>query len=188
VSSVARDAGEPVNSLAGDAEQVASRVIHQLARLGASVATAESLTAGLVSATLATVPGASGVLRGGVVAYATDLKVSLLQVPAALTAERGAVDAQVAAAMASGARRLLAATHAIATTGVAGPAQVDGVPVGTVFVACDGPEGGRVRALHLPGDRNAVRWASVVAALELLLETLPQVRGTVWPAREFPST
>ncbi|MFP5336346.1 MAG: CinA family protein [Actinomycetes bacterium] len=136
---------------------------------GLTVAVAESLTAGLVAARLADVPGASAVLRGGVVAYATDLKTSLLGVDPALLAVVGAVDAEVAAQMATGVRERLGADLGVATTGVAGPDPQDGRPPGTVYVAVATPSTTRVRAEQLAGDRAAVRRAAVDAALDLLL-------------------
>ena len=156
---------------------LARQVVARLSARGETLATAESLTAGLVSATVADVPGASVVLRGGLVTYATDLKVSELAVPAALVAERGAVDGDVAAAMAVGTARRLTATHGLATTGVAGPTEQDGGPVGTVFVAHSGPGGITVRHLQLAGDRGAVRRGSVAAALRLLLEVTAPPMG-----------
>lgn len=164
-------------------------VIAGLTAAGLTVAVAESLTAGSVSAALADVPGASAVLRGGVVAYATDVKAAVLGVDAALLAEHGAVHPEVAAQMARGARRVLAAAVGVATTGVAGPTPQDGQPVGTVFVAVssgnaseedrrpgpevEGPE--RVVALHLAGDRAAVRRASATAALQLLADLVAEL-------------
>jgi nicotinamide-nucleotide amidase len=139
---------------------------------GLTIATGESLTAGLLAARIADVPGASAVLRGGVVAYATDLKAALLGVPAELLAERGAVDPDVALAMAAGARERLRTDLGVATTGVAGPDPQDGVSPGTVFVAVAWPGGGRVRQLDVDGDRPAVRDVTVREALALLLETL----------------
>jgi nicotinamide-nucleotide amidase len=153
--------------------RLAHEVVARLTARGQTLATAESLTAGLVSATVADVPGASVVLRGALVTYTTDLKVSELGVSAALLAERGAVDGDVAAAMAAGVARRLGATHGLATTGVAGPTEQDGKAVGTVFVAHAGPGGVAVRRLQLPGNRAAVRRGSVEAALSLLLETTP---------------
>jgi nicotinamide-nucleotide amidase len=150
-------------------------VVRLAAGAGLTVAVAESLTAGLVCAGIADVPGASAVLRGGVVAYATDLKASQLDVPAGLLAERGAVDPDVALAMAAGARGRLAADLGVATTGVAGPDSQDGVPPGTVFVAVCWPGGARARRLQLDGDRNAVRRAATAQALELLVEILTEV-------------
>ncbi|OQR58801.1 damage-inducible protein CinA [Streptomyces maremycinicus] len=145
-----------------------------------TLAVAESLTGGLVAAEITAVPGASKVFRGSVTAYATDLKHALLAVDADLLAARGAVDAQVAAEMAAGVRKALGADWGIATTGVAGPDPQDGQPVGTVFVAVDGPSGaasgsaggGKVEALRLNGDRAEIRRESVRSVLALLLTEL----------------
>lgn len=154
---------------ASGADPVAAAVVTALMARGETVAVAESLTGGLVAAALTSVPGASAVVRGGVVSYATDLKASLLGVPEGLLAARGPVDAGVAQAMAVGVRRLCAATYGLATTGVAGPDPQDGVAVGTVFVAVAGPEGEpAVEPLMLPGDRWEVRAATVAAALRAL--------------------
>jgi len=145
-----------------------------LARLrarGETLATAESLTGGLLAAMIVDVPGASRVFRGGLVVYATDLKARLAGVPAALLAERGPVDPDVAAALAAGARQRCGADWGLGTTGVAGPDPQDGHPVGTVFVAVDGPVV-RVRALTLTGTRPEIRQAAAVAVLDLLAEVL----------------
>ena len=150
----------------------AADLVALLTAAGQTVAVAESLTGGLVAAALTDVPGASVVVRGGVVAYATDLKAQVLGVDEVLLAEQGAVHAEVVGQMASGVRALMGATYGLATTGVAGPDQVDGKPVGTVFVAVAGPAASRVRALSLPGDRGDVRALSVRAALHLLAEEL----------------
>lgn len=138
---------------------------------GLTVAVAESLTAGLVAARLADVPGASDVLRGGVVAYASDLKASLLGVDAGLLRRVGAVDPQVATQMARGVRERLGADIGVATTGVAGPDPADGRPPGTVYVAVATDRTSQVLGEHLPGDRAAVRAATVDLALTLLLTT-----------------
>jgi nicotinamide-nucleotide amidase len=143
-------------------------LVRALAARGVTVAAAESLTAGLVAARLADVPGASAVLRGGVVAYATPLKAAVLGVDAALLAAGGAVQAEVAEQMASGAARLLGADVGVATTGVAGPEPQDGRPVGTVFVAVAGAGRPAVEQHHLRGGRGAVRRGTVAAALALL--------------------
>ena len=145
-------------------------VIAACRRAGLTVAVAESLTAGLVAARLADVPGASAVLRGAVVAYASDLKHSLLGVDADLLARSGPVQREVAEQMADGVRRALGADLAVATTGVAGPDPQDGVPPGTVFLALSTPSGTRAREARLSGDRRAVREAAVALALGLLLE------------------
>jgi nicotinamide-nucleotide amidase len=147
----------------------AGEVVRRLAERGQTLAVAESLTGGLLAATVVDVPGASAVFRGGLVVYATDLKASLAGVPRSLLAERGPVDPQVALALAAGARDRCAADWGLGTTGVAGPDPQDGVAVGTVYVACAGPDGAaQVRTLRLAGDRAAVRRDSVTAALDLL--------------------
>lgn len=147
----------------------AREVVAGLAAAGQTLAVAESLTGGLLAARLVDVPGASAVLRGGVVPYATDLKHRLLGVDPDLLAARGAVDPEVAAQMAAGGRARLGADWGLATTGVAGPDPQDGTAPGTVYVAVAGPATAQVRALHLPGDRPGIRDATVAAALELLL-------------------
>ncbi|MBO3096137.1 CinA family protein [Cellulomonas dongxiuzhuiae] len=154
------------------ARDVAAELLAALARRGWTLAVAESLTGGLVTATLVEVPGASAVLRGGVVAYATDLKGTMLGVDAGLLAERGAVDPDVARAMASGARSRLGADVGLATTGVAGPDPQGGHPPGTVHVAVATPRTVRVRTLDLQGDRAAVRAAACAGALALALDVL----------------
>jgi nicotinamide-nucleotide amidase len=152
---------------------LAVRAHELLLARGETVATAESLTAGLVAAALAEVPGASATLRGGVVTYATDLKATLAGVPESLLAERGAVDPEVAAAMASGVRERLGATWGVALTGVAGPDPQDGQPVGTVFVAIAGPGAVLdVRRLALAGGRAAIRAAAIDAALGVLCDSV----------------
>jgi nicotinamide-nucleotide amidase len=137
-----------------------------------TLATAESLTGGLVAATLVEIPGVSAVFRGGLVVYGTDLKHSLAGVPEDLLAERGPVDPDVALDLAEGARERCGADWGLATTGVAGPEPQDGVPVGLVYVAVAGPPGRTVRELRLDGDRATVRNESVTAVLNLLVERL----------------
>lgn len=148
----------------------AAAVVAALTARGETLAVAESLTGGLLGAAVTEVPGASVVFRGGVTAYATELKGELLGVPADLLALVGAVDARVADGMAEGVRRLLRADWGLSTTGVAGPSPQDGSPVGTVFVGCAGPDGTVVRRLALSGDRDSIRRESVLAALSLLFE------------------
>ncbi|MFH8567879.1 CinA family protein [Streptomyces sp. NPDC017993] len=153
----------------------AAGALELLAGRGQSLAVAESLTGGLVAGALTAVPGASRVVRGSVTAYATDLKRAVLGVDGALLAERGAVDGEVARQMASGVRRALGADWGIATTGVAGPDPQDGQPVGTVFVAVQGPDGaGEVRRLALEGDRDRIRLDTVEAVIILLLSELTE--------------
>jgi nicotinamide-nucleotide amidase len=150
----------------------AADLVARLTAAGQTVAVAESLTGGLVAAALTEVAGASVVVRGGVLAYATDLKAQLLGVDEVLLARVGAVDADVAEQMASGVRSLMGATYGLATTGVAGPDPVDGKPVGTVYVALVGQGSSRVKALSLSGDRASIRAQSVLAVLALLAEEL----------------
>src|SRR5690606_17574795 len=109
---------------------------------GQTVATAESLTAGLLCAVLTEVPGASAVVRGGLVVYATDLKAGLAGVDRQLLAERGAVDPEVARQLAAGARERCGADWGVGLTGVAGPDPQDGVAPGTVHTGLAGPGGG----------------------------------------------
>jgi nicotinamide-nucleotide amidase len=152
-------------------EPLARAVLEGAGARGWTLAVAESLTGGLVVASLVDVPGASAVLRGGVVAYATEAKAAVLGVEPALLERRGPVDPEVAGQMASGVRRVLAADVGVATTGVAGPDPQDGHPPGEAYVAVSTPAGDRVRRLDLPGGRAEVRAGAVRAALALLLET-----------------
>ena len=151
---------------------VAAELHAALLRRGETVAAAESLTAGLFCAALAAVPGASGTLRGGAVVYATELKATLAGVGEGLLAAHGPVSPETAAALAEGIRRRCSATWGVGLTGVAGPDPVDGSPPGTVYVGTAGPPGTAVDRLALPGDRAAVRSATVDAALALLLARL----------------
>lgn len=163
-------------ALGGSAvDESAAAVIALATASGTTVAVAESLTAGLVCARLADVPGASAVLRGGVVAYATDLKASLLDVDPDLLDARGAVDQDVALAMAAGVRHRLGADVGVATTGAAGPDPADGAPPGTVYVAVVTAAAARVERLHLAGGRRDVRAGTTDAAIVLLLELLSRV-------------
>jgi nicotinamide-nucleotide amidase len=146
-------------------------LVRRLIERGETLAVVESLTGGLLAATLVEVPGVSAVFRGGLVVYATDLKATLAGVPADLLEERGPVDPDVAAALAEGGRTRCAADWALATTGVAGPDPQDGKPVGLVYVALAGPAP-EVRELSLTGDRAAIRAGAVAAALDLLAGAL----------------
>nr|WP_203669245.1 nicotinamide-nucleotide amidohydrolase family protein [Cellulomonas pakistanensis] len=141
---------------------------------GWTVGTAESLTGGRVAAALVDVPGASRSLRGGVVAYATDVKGSVLGVDADLLAEHGAVHPEVARQMAERVRGVVGSDVGLATTGVAGPDQQDGHSPGTVHVAVATPERTVVRTLALEGDRDAIRAATCDAVLR---EALSAVAG-----------
>jgi nicotinamide-nucleotide amidase len=153
---------------AGESGALARQVVTVLTGRRQTVAVAESLTGGLLAASLVEVPGASAVFRGGIVAYATDLKSALLGVPAALLERYGAVHPDVASAMAAGVRSRLGATFGMATTGVAGPDPADGQPVGTVHIAAAGQLSEVRRSLSLTGDRRSIRDQTVVETLRLL--------------------
>ena len=142
---------------------------------GLSLAAAESCTGGLVAARLTSVPGSSDVFRGGVVAYADDVKRAELGVPEEVLASHGAVSAETAAAMAAGARERVGADVAVAVTGIAGPGGgTPEKPVGLVYLHAESPEGSVGRELNLPGDRAAVRGRATAAALHLVRTLLAQ--------------
>lgn len=155
----------------------AATIVAALTSAGRTLAVAESLTGGAVTAALVSVAGASAVLRGGVVAYDTALKISLLGVPPELIAAHGPVHADVAAAMAEGVRGAAAvsghpADIAVATTGVAGPDPQGDAPVGLVYVAVADAAGTQVREVRLTGGRAEIREQAVQAALALLADRL----------------
>ncbi|MEE2031063.1 CinA family protein [Rhodococcus chondri] len=137
-----------------------------------TVATAESLTAGLLAATIAGVPGASLVLRGGLVVYATDLKASLADVDVRALERDGPVAESTAAALALGAVRRCGATWGIGLTGVAGPDEQDGHRPGTLFLGISGPSGTVVARPHVTGNRWQIRLGAAAAAVSGLLARL----------------
>jgi PncC family amidohydrolase len=135
-----------------------------------TVATAESCTGGLVAHLITQVSGSSGYLLGGIVAYADAVKVAQLGVPQTILDAHGAVSAQVARAMADGARAAFGSTLAVSVTGIAGPdGGTEAKPVGLTYLAVSGPAGTEVRRIVWTGDRNANKWASAGLALEMLL-------------------
>jgi PncC family amidohydrolase len=149
---------------------LASRLGAVLVERGFTVATAESCTGGLVAHLLTEIPGSSRYVRGGVVAYADDVKRTELAVPAEVLAAHGAVSAQVALAMAEGVRRRLGTDLGVGVTGVAGPdGGSDAKPVGLVYVAVAGIGPAEVRRCLWPGDRSENKRLSAAAALEMLL-------------------
>lgn len=150
----------------------AETLVTRLVERGETVATAESLTAGLVCATLTEVPGSSAVVRGGLIVYATDLKAALAGVDKDLLAAHGAVHPEVAAQLAAGARNRCGATWGLGLTGVAGPSGQDGAEPGTVYVGLAGPDLLTVRTLDLSGDRAVIRAGAVEGAFALLGEHL----------------
>jgi nicotinamide-nucleotide amidase len=158
----------------------ATALVARLRSRRQTVAVAESLTGGLLAAAFVDVPGASSVFRGGLVVYATDLKASLAGVRQTLLDERGPVDPDVAAALATGARRRCQADWGLATTGVAGPEPQGGQPVGRLYVAVagDGVERCAVRRLDGAGDRPTIRRFAVEAALALFVDVLDAADAT----------
>ena len=158
---------------AEDATPVEAIVLDLCRSRRLALATAESCTGGLVGARLTSVPGASDVYVGGVVAYSNDVKRARLRVPEDVLADHGAVSAQAARAMAEGARADFGADVAVAVTGVAGPGGgTRDKPVGLVFLHAEAPGGRAPASLRLPGDREAVRARATVAALHLLRNLL----------------
>lgn len=154
-----------------------ARSMRTLEALGQTLATAESLTAGQVSATIADVPRASTVLRGGLAAYASEVKVDVLGVDAELVRQHGVVSRECAEAMAVAANALFGTDWALSTTGVAGPTEQEGQPVGTVYVAVANAADVRSRELHLEGDRPSIRAAATTAVLELLAAAVRDSSG-----------
>ena len=145
---------------------------------GQTVSCAESLTGGAVAQALSAAPGASETFVGGVVSYATTVKVAVLGVPDSLVEEHGVVSAGCATAMAQGVRALLGTDWAVSTTGVAGPDRQEDKPVGLVYVGLAGPDVARSVELHLTGDRAGIRAAAVEAAVALALEAVRAVGAT----------
>jgi nicotinamide-nucleotide amidase len=150
----------------------ASDALTRLGDRGLTLAVAESVTGGRLAASFTSVPGASRAFVGGVVSYATAVKVAVLGVETSLVAAEGVISAACAQAMATGARRVLGADVALATTGVAGPEEQEGHPAGTAFVGLASAEGAISRRLSLSGSRSSIQDSVVAAAVELLEEWL----------------
>ena len=153
--------------------ELAERVGATCRDAGRTLATAESCTGGLVAHLITEVPGSSEYFLGGLVTYADGVKTALADVPRPVLEAHGAVSAQVAVAMAEGARRRLGVDFAVAVTGVAGPAGgSEAKPVGLTYVAVADAAGDAVRRHLLTGDRSGNKRASAAAALTLVLERL----------------
>jgi nicotinamide-nucleotide amidase len=162
-----------------DGRTVEEIVLDRCRERGLTLATAESCTGGLVAARLTAVPGSSDAIVGGIVSYANGVKIDQLGVPAALIEKHGAVSAEVAEAMARGARERLGVDVAVSVTGVAGPGGgTEEKPVGLVYFHAETPEGGRGSEFNFPGDRDSIRRRSVVASLHLLRRLLEQNRDS----------
>lgn len=150
-----------------DGDTMESVVLDRCRRRGLTLATAESVTGGLVGARLTGISGASDVFRGAIVSYATEVKQTLLGV-----GDGPVVSESAAREMAHGVRERLGADIGLSLTGVAGPDTQDGQPVGTLFVGMVGPGFDEVRQLRLPGQREQMRQFSVITALGLLRSQL----------------
>lgn len=143
-------------------------IVARLTEIGETVAAAESITGGRLSARLTDGPGSSAVFAGGVVSYATEVKIKVLGVPQDLVDDHGVVSGECARSMAEGVRSLLGTTYGVSTTGVAGPDTQEGKPVGTVYVGVAGPAGTTVAELSLDGDRGEIQAATVREAMSAL--------------------
>lgn len=150
----------------------AASIIELAKRAGVTLGTAESLTGGMLCEALVAVPGASAVVRGGIVAYDAEVKISALGVSPLLLEREGPVAHSVASAMARGARKALGADVAVATTGVAGPEPHGGKEPGTVVIAVVGPGRDRVTTVHIDGNRDDVMHGAVDIALDHLARVL----------------
>jgi nicotinamide-nucleotide amidase len=174
---------DEVNTEADDAGPTEARINALLAMPEGSpspvtVAAAESLTGGNVSARITAISGSSGYFIGGIVAYSNEAKASLLGVSQETLATRGAVSAECAREMAEGARRAFGADVAVATTGIAGPGgATERKPVGLVYIALADPDGVATEDFHFPGGRAVVTDASTEAALLMLLRGLERRLG-----------
>ena len=150
----------------------ANALIQALTERHLTVATCESLTGGMICAALVDVPGASKVVRGGLITYQTDVKTLLAHVEEGLIAQYGVVSAEVAKAMAQGAREQLHADIAISATGMASPGGEEDPPAGTVFVGLASARGVRAIPLQLTGDRMSIRRATVEQAIQAIAEEI----------------
>lgn len=154
-------------------KDIAAEIGDELLRRHMKLAVAESCTGGLLGATITALSGASGYFRGGVIAYHNDVKKNLLKVRREALEKVGAVSEPVAQQMAMGARAALGADYGIGITGVAGPTGgTPEKPVGLVFISVSSEAGDLVEAFHFSGDREEIRMAAVIAALQMLRRKL----------------
>ncbi len=152
-----------------DGDNMETVVVRELIERGLTIGVAESVTGGYVAGRICAVPGASQVFRGGVIAYQPEIKQRLLGVP-----EGPVVTEEAAVAMAEGVRKVMDADIGLATTGVAGPEEVEGKPVGTVCFAVASPDGALATTIRLPGDRERIRQFSTISLLDVLRRVLVQ--------------
>ena len=173
-------ARRPLPAVGGSPDEVdlAARLGERLLEAGGTFGIAESCTGGMLAATVTAVPGSSRYFAGGVVSYSDELKRRLLDVPAELLARHGAVSAEVAMAMAQGARRRLAVDLSVAVTGILGPgSDSTQKPLGTTFIAVADPASARVNRYQWQGDRAENRRLSVEAALQMALAAIVREAG-----------
>ena len=160
-----------------DVRPVEELVLDLCLEEGLTLATAESCTGGMVAQRLTSVPGSSQVFLGGVVAYADEVKAAELGVPRDVLERHGAVSAEVAEAMAAGARERLGADLAVAVTGIAGPGGgSEEKAVGLVYLHAEAPSGARSADFVFPGDREGIRRRATVTSLHLVRRLLTQSR------------
>lgn len=168
-----REPATEIAALQKSIDERARTVVDAAAAKGLTVSTAESLTGGLISAMLTSVPGSSAVVRGGIVSYVGEVKEELLGVSGDVLSRQGAVDELVALQMARGALRELRSDVAVSVTGIAGPTGAEpGKPVGTVWIGCATSKGGHAVCHHFAGGREAVRLQTVLAALAVIEHSL----------------
>ena len=150
-------------------EEAAERIVKNAIERHLTVATAESLTGGLISGSLTAVPGSSAVVKGAIVSYVNEVKHGVLGVDEENLETYGAVSEQVALQMAEGARKKLGVDLAVSVTGIAGPTGAEpGKPVGTVWIATASEDGSNAKVRHFDGSREQVRESTVLAALQAL--------------------
>ncbi|GGH63607.1 CinA family protein [Rothia aerolata] len=158
----------PIVVVEQDPVRAAAPLVALATRQGATIASAESLTGGMLGEAICSIAGASAVYLGGVISYASSVKESVLGVSGELLAERGSVDPDVASAMAERTAVICGADFGIATTGAAGPEPHDGKPVGRVYIGVYGPAGARVVEKNYEGDRQDIRQQATFDALQIL--------------------
>jgi nicotinamide-nucleotide amidase len=155
-----------------ESQDLGAQLHAELLARGKMVATAESITGGGLGDLLSAAPGASETYLGGVVSYATAVKQQLLGVTDRTVEEDGVISAACAREMAAGVRDLLKSDFAVSTTGVAGPSEQEGKPVGLVYVGVAGPHGARAVELKLDGDRAEIREQACLEAVRAVLESV----------------
>ncbi len=155
---------------------IAQEAVALLQARGLTVGTCESLTGGMICSTLVDVPGASKVVRGGLITYQTDMKTLLADVDAALIADKGVVSGEVARAMAAGARARLGVDVAVSATGMASPGDENDPPAGTVYVGLASEKGVRAIALHLTGSRQEIRHQTVEQAIQAIITEAKEIQ------------